>query len=163
MAESEDTLSTPPQEFPPEIVNLLTCIANRNYTIGIFDLGYVGLPLALTAFQHGFDVSSFDVDGARIADLHNDRSGIEHIDEKVTEAAVSARNFRATDCFSELDNPGAILIAVPTPLSNQRESELVYFRAEHRRDRPLHAKGTAHLSGIDHMASDTEETCPTDP
>lgn len=105
---------------------MLERIADRNYTIGIVGLGYVGLPLALTAVQQDFDVLGFDINSERVADLNIGRSRIKHIDDKVIEAAVSSGKFRATDNFTELDKPDAILIAVPTPLSKQREPDLVY-------------------------------------
>ncbi|WP_281930301.1 nucleotide sugar dehydrogenase [Roseibium album] len=116
----------PSQKIPPEIEKLLTRIADRNYTIGIVGLGYVGLPLALTAVQQGFDVLGFDINEARVADLNEGRSGIEHIDDEMIAAAASAGKFWATADFSELGKPDAILIAVPTPLSKQREPDLVY-------------------------------------
>ncbi|MEP3277386.1 MAG: nucleotide sugar dehydrogenase [Stappiaceae bacterium] len=119
-------MSTPAREVSLQIPQLLKRIADRNYTIGIVGLGYVGLPLALTAVHHGFNVLGFDINEARVTELNKGRSGIEHIDDSVIETALAEGRFRATDDFTELENPDAILIAVPTPLSKQREPDLVY-------------------------------------
>ncbi|KAB0675903.1 nucleotide sugar dehydrogenase, partial [Aureimonas leprariae] len=40
--------------------NLIERIRNRDYTVGIIGLGYVGIPLALTACRAGFRVIGFD-------------------------------------------------------------------------------------------------------
>ncbi len=45
--------------------DLLDRVARRETVIGIIGLGYVGIPLALTALSAGFRVAGFDIDKAR--------------------------------------------------------------------------------------------------
>jgi UDP-N-acetyl-D-glucosamine dehydrogenase len=95
-------------------------------TIGIVGLGYVGIPLALTALRAGFTVLGFDVDGARVDQLNGGISFIKHIASADIAAAVASGQFSATTDLARLSEPDAILIAVPTPLSKQREPDLSY-------------------------------------
>jgi UDP-N-acetyl-D-glucosamine dehydrogenase len=106
--------------------NILTRIASRDYTVGIMGMGYVGLPLALVALEAGFRVVGFDIDRNRIELLRSGRSGIKHIASEPIARAVAAGKLHATDNLDELGQPDAILIAVPTPLSKQREPDLTY-------------------------------------
>lgn len=105
---------------------LLDRIASRDFTIGVMGMGYVGLPLALTALNAGFRVIGFDIDATRVKLLNRGDSGIKHIPSEPLEAALTSGRFRASSDFGELDQPDAILIAVPTPLSKQREPDLTF-------------------------------------
>ena len=46
--------------------NLSLSIANKDATIGIVGLGYVGLPLAIQFLNNGFNVIGYDVDSAKV-------------------------------------------------------------------------------------------------
>jgi UDP-N-acetyl-D-glucosamine dehydrogenase len=105
---------------------LLDRVASRNYTIGIIGMGYVGLPLALAALKAGFPVVGFDISEARVALLHRGESGFKHVAAEPLVEALKQKRFRATSDLAELGEPDAILIAVPTPLSKQREPDLTY-------------------------------------
>jgi UDP-N-acetyl-D-glucosamine dehydrogenase len=110
----------------PQFETLLARIASRDYTIGIVGMGYVGLPLALAAAKAGFRVIGFDTNKARVALLNQGESGIKHIPSEAIGNALAERRFRATADLAELSAPDAILIAVPTPLSKQREPDLTF-------------------------------------
>lgn len=109
-----------------DVAQLCENIVTRAYTIGIMGLGYVGLPLALVAVSAGFDVIGFDVDQQRVAELNKGACSIKHIDTRAIQMAVECGKFHATNDFSELEMPDAILIAVPTPLNRYREPDLSY-------------------------------------
>ncbi len=105
---------------------LLERIETRDYTIGVVGMGYVGLPLALVAIKAGFRVIGFDIDERRVGLLNRGESGIKHINGEAISQAIGQQRFRASGDLSELSEPDAILIAVPTPLSKQREPDLTY-------------------------------------
>jgi len=109
-----------------QLETMLTRVSSRDYTVGIIGMGYVGLPLALVAAKAGFRVIGFDIDDARVALLNRGESGIKHISGEAIAEALAEDRFRATADLSELSQPDAILIAVPTPLSKQREPDLTY-------------------------------------
>ena len=106
--------------------SLLARITSRDYTVGIMGMGYVGLPLALAAVKAGFRVIGFDIDEARVSLLNRGESGIKHISGEPIAQALAEARFRATADLLELSVPDAILIAVPTPLSKQREPDLTF-------------------------------------
>ena len=114
---------------PDALGNLLRRVESRNYTIGIVGMGYVGLPLALAALRSGFRVIGFDIDQARVSLLNRGESGFSHIPGRALEVALAEQRFRATDDLSEMSEPDAILIAVPTPLTKQREPDLSYVES----------------------------------
>lgn len=118
------TASVAPASQP--ITDILARIAARDVTIGIMGLGYVGLPLALTAVRRGFRVLGFDTDAPRVAQLNSGQSIIHQIPSSDIRAAVDSGRFRASHDFSELSIPDAILIAVPTPLNKNREPDLIF-------------------------------------
>ena len=93
--------------------------------VGIIGLGYVGLPLARAFIDRGIAVLGFDVEPTKVAKLRRGESYIAHVGADVVRR-MHERGFEATDQFSRLDEPDAILICVPTPLTEMREPDLTY-------------------------------------
>jgi UDP-N-acetyl-D-glucosamine dehydrogenase len=108
------------------VAELIKNARGHKTVIGIVGLGYVGIPLALTACKAGFRVIGFDIDEKRVAQLNKGRSGIKHIPSSAIAEAVKAGRFDATTDFDRLSDADVIIIAVPTPLSKQREPDLTY-------------------------------------
>ena len=104
---------------------LLTRLKDRTAQIGIIGLGYVGLPLASGFSSAGFPVLGFDIDAAKVELLRRGESYIGHIPANVV-SAMGQRGFQATDQFSRLDEADAVIICVPTPLTESREPDLTY-------------------------------------
>ncbi len=101
-------------------------VKQRDLRIGIIGLGYVGLPLALLFNDKGFRVTGFDIDVAKVDRLNSGQSYIYSIEPEQIQIA-KARNFRATADFREIAGVDAILICVPTPLSEHRAPDLRYI------------------------------------
>ena len=104
---------------------LLDKLLARQASVGVIGLGYVGLPLAVTAAARGLTVTGFEVDPKKIEVL--DR-GVTYIDAVAQEAldAVAGRTFAWTMDFARLEACDVIVICVPTPLSSHREPDLSY-------------------------------------
>jgi len=99
--------------------------------IGIVGLGYVGLPLAVAFCEAGHTVIGVDVDQRRVERLARGESPVEDVsDERLR--AISPR-FRPTVRYADLSQADTVLIAVPTPLTPNREPDLA----------PLTAAGSA--------------------
>jgi UDP-N-acetyl-D-glucosamine dehydrogenase len=91
-------------------------------SIGIVGLGYVGLPLAVAFAEAGDDVVGLDVDQRKIAALRAGESYVEDISSERLRA-VDGR-IAATSRHGDLAGVEAIIIAVPTPLTANREPDL---------------------------------------
>jgi UDP-N-acetyl-D-glucosamine dehydrogenase len=92
--------------------------------IGIVGAGYVGVPLAQVFAEAGHPVLLVDVSAERVAQLNRGESYIEDVPTEVFGPLVRDRGLRATTDYDELRDVDAILIALPTPLSRQREPDL---------------------------------------
>jgi UDP-N-acetyl-D-glucosamine dehydrogenase len=92
--------------------------------VAIVGAGYVGLPLARTFADAGKHVLLVDVDPARVAQLNAGESYIEDVPSDVLKPLVDAGLVAATTDYDELRDAAAILVALPTPLSRQREPDL---------------------------------------
>lgn len=104
---------------------LLEKISQKEAVIGIFGLGYVGLPLLLRYSQLGFRVIGFDVDMAKVGDLNSGKSYIEHIASSSVANAIDA-GFQATTDFSRVSEADVLIMCVPTPLNKHREPDLSF-------------------------------------
>jgi len=93
--------------------------------VGIIGLGYVGLPLSRAFAGAGVRVLGFDIDDAKVEALNAGRSYIKQIPDSVI-AEMRANRFEATVDFNRLSEADAILICVPTPLTDTREPDLTY-------------------------------------
>lgn len=104
---------------------LLDLIEDKKAVIGIFGLGYVGLPLLLRYAEAGFRVLGFDVDADKVAMLNQKRSYIKHIPQELM-ARDYKRGFEAVSDFSRVGEADALIICVPTPLDKYREPDLSF-------------------------------------
>ena len=83
----------------PEITALADKIAQREAKIGIIGLGYVGMPLALTAAKAGFKVLGFDINGPRVVQINRGESFLSHITSEVMQAAIGSGSARGHERF----------------------------------------------------------------
>ena len=98
---------------------------SKTASVGVIGLGYVGLPLALLFSEEGFRVTGFDIDNTKIDMLSSSRSYICRIPE--TEIALARdRGFQATTDFNCISKMDAIVICVPTPLTEYHEPDLSF-------------------------------------
>src|ERR671935_2679997 len=93
-------------------------------TIAIVGAGYVGVPLADTFGQAGHSIILVDVQPARVDMLNRGESYVEDVSDDALRQLVDAGRLKATLDYDELREADAILIALPTPLSPQREPDL---------------------------------------
>jgi len=101
-------------------------IADRSALIGVIGLGYVGLPLIRVFHEARFPCMGFDIDPDKIARLRAGTSYLRHLGDDFLAAMNTSGRFEATDDLSRLDEPDAILICVPTPLTPGNEPDLSY-------------------------------------
>jgi UDP-N-acetyl-D-glucosamine dehydrogenase len=107
--------------------DLLEKFKDKNATIGIIGLGYVGLPLAIRFAQVYSHVIGFDIDQSKIHALEKGKSYIKQIpDERVKQALDNG--FLATTDFAQARSCDAIIICVPTPLTAHQEPDLSFVR-----------------------------------
>jgi UDP-N-acetyl-D-glucosamine dehydrogenase len=107
-------------------------IAGKTALVGVVGLGYVGLPLIDAFVAGGYRALGFDVDPQKVASLNRGESYIAHIDSGKIERWRGERKFEATADMSRLSEPDAILICVPTPLSESRDPDLTYIESTAR-------------------------------
>jgi len=108
------------------IKNLISSIENRESTVAIIGLGYVGLPLAIRFSEEGFKVRGFDIDEKKAKLLSLGKSYIRHINMDAIFAMVN-NGFTATTDFSHISDVDVIIICVPTPLGIHNEPDLSYI------------------------------------
>ncbi len=117
--------------LPENAVGLLAAIEARTARVGIIGLGYVGLPLARAFANAGYPVLGFDTDPAKVERLTRGESYIGHISSESVRS-MQANGFEATSRFDRLAEADAIIICVPTPLTESRDPDLGYVVASAR-------------------------------
>ena len=115
-------------------------LKGRTAKIGVIGLGYVGLPLSLLLSGAGFKVTGFDIDEKKVTDLEAGRSYIFRIPQEEIQAA-RGQGLQATTEFSRLSEMDAIILCVPTPLTEHREPDLSYVENTTRATAPWIREG----------------------
>src|SRR5690349_21109507 len=110
-------------------VSLKEKIEQRTARIGVIGLGYVGLPLAVEFARAGFNVTGFDVDASKVAEITAGRSYIGDVDTKDLAAEVQSGRLRATTDMSLLAEMDAVDICVPTPLRKTKDPDMSFVVA----------------------------------
>jgi len=108
--------------------SILNKIDNRELTIGIIGLGYVGLPLAIRFSEEKFNVIGFDINEEKIKSIQSGNSFIKHIaNNKIL--FLLQNDFIATNSFKNISDVDIIIICVPTPLGANKEPDLSYIHS----------------------------------
>jgi UDP-N-acetyl-D-glucosamine dehydrogenase len=106
--------------------------SETRYDIAVVGAGYVGLPLATTFAEAGCRVLVVDVVEAVVAGVNRGESHIEDIAGERLAPLVERGLVHASADYAEMRGADAILIALPTPLSRQREPDLSIVEAATR-------------------------------
>src|SRR5437868_4417943 len=96
--------------------------------IAIVGAGYVGVPLAQVFVEAGRPVVLVDVVQARVDQLLRGESYIEDV-PSATLKELLTKGLTATTGYDILRETDAILVALPTPLSKQREPDLAIVKS----------------------------------
>ncbi len=109
--------------------SLKQLIATRDARVAVVGLGYVGLPLALTAYDEGFDTTGVDLNPDRVARINQGDQVISYLAPDRIAQAVDSGKFRATQDAAALAEADIILICVPTPLTDAQDPDMRFVAA----------------------------------
>lgn len=121
-----------PQDIVPSMapsepyLKLKKRIENDTVVVGVVGLGYVGLPLVDAFVRAGIRAIGYDVDQQKVDKLNKAESYIGHISSETLREWFDAAAFEATADIKELSDADAILVCVPTPLTDSRDPDLSY-------------------------------------
>jgi UDP-N-acetyl-D-glucosamine dehydrogenase len=96
--------------------------------VGIIGQGYVGLTISAFAADF-FEVIGFDNSEKIVGQLNQGISHIEGVESAALKKHIKSERYRATSKGSDLAKCNVVVIAVPTPLSQDRQPDLTYIEA----------------------------------
>jgi UDP-N-acetyl-D-glucosamine dehydrogenase len=94
--------------------------------VGIIGQGYVGLTIAAFASKH-HQVVGFDNNPESVTRLNQGISHIEGVTSNDLDMAIASGNYKATTSSSDISDAEIVVIAVPTPLTNDRKPDLSFI------------------------------------
>ncbi len=109
--------------------------------VAIVGAGYVGMPLAQVFADAGKSVVLVDVDDAVVGGINRGVSHIGDVSSGALKRLVDDGRVVATTDYDAVKDVEAILIALPTPLSSQREPDLTIVRGAVEQIAPRLQKG----------------------
>jgi len=96
--------------------------------IAIIGQGYVGLTISAFAGEF-FEVFGFDNNQKIVDQLNSGISHIEGVESSILQKWIKAGRYKATTLGSDIADVDLVVIAVPTPLSKDRQPDLTYIDA----------------------------------
>ena len=119
--------------------DLIEKIRKKDAKLCVLGLGYIGLPTASMFASHDFKVLGVDVKQEVVEILNN---GGVHIDEPglktLVGAALKSGNLKVS---SQLAPSDIFIIAVPTPITDEKKADLSYVKAAARSIVPVLERG----------------------
>ena len=97
--------------------------------VAVIGLGYVGLPLAVSAAKNGYEVLGIDTNLALIEQLENGTSPVEDISSQEILSAIQSDKFQVSAVFSEVSKADIVVICLPTPLDKNRKPDLSFIES----------------------------------
>jgi UDP-N-acetyl-D-glucosamine dehydrogenase len=95
--------------------------------IVVIGQGYVGLPLAISAYEAGYQVTGIDNSAEKVALLKSGITGIEDLSNSKLKEALSSGRYIATNQVDVIKESDVILVCVPTPLTKDHKPDLTYL------------------------------------
>ncbi|MEK4244521.1 nucleotide sugar dehydrogenase [Psychrobacillus sp. FSL K6-2684] len=108
---------------------LLDKIENKQITVGVIGLGYVGLPLAVEKAKAGFKTIGFDVQQEKVDMVNKGQNYIGDVVETELSSIVESGLLSATTDFSHIKDVDFIAICVPTPLDEYQQPDVSYLES----------------------------------
>ena len=106
---------------------LLNLINKKKAIIGIFGLGYIGLPRAIQFLNAGFKVIGFDNDAEKIKKLKKGISYLSSVNLKSIKYQLQ-KNLFCTTNYKDVTKVDVIILCLPTPLTKQLKPDLSYIK-----------------------------------
>jgi UDP-N-acetyl-D-glucosamine dehydrogenase len=107
--------------------DLLGLINKKKTIIGIFGLGYIGLPRAIQFLNAGYRVTGFDKDIKKINKLKKGISYLSNVNLKSIKKKFK-KNFFCTTDYKYVAKVDIIIFCLPTPLTKQFKPDLSYIK-----------------------------------
>jgi UDP-N-acetyl-D-glucosamine dehydrogenase len=101
----------------------------KDVHICVVGLGYVGLPLARLLVQSGYQVTGIDIDEKKIRQLLSGVSYLSDISNDDIHTLLQSGRFSCDTSFKPVAQSNAIIICVPTPLTEEGKPDLSYVTA----------------------------------
>jgi UDP-N-acetyl-D-glucosamine dehydrogenase len=90
--------------------------SSNSLRVVVVGQGYVGLPLAMRAYEVGHTVVGIDLDKGRVDRLKDGDSFIEDVESSVLQGALGSGRYRVSTSFHDAEAFDVAVITVPTPL-----------------------------------------------
>lgn len=107
--------------------DLIQDIQKKRANISVLGLGYVGLPLAITFANAGFNVTGIDPDEVKVEMINRGESYISDITNAQLRKHIDSGRLRATTDYSVLAEIDAVSICVPTPLRKTGDPDMSFI------------------------------------
>lgn len=104
--------------MPADFEQLLKRIEGRDAVVAVIGLGYVGFPVAVAFAEAGFHVLGVDLDAIKVEELEAGRSFLRDVPDEQVAPLRAAGRLRGSSSFEDLEQADAILICVPTPITD---------------------------------------------
>lgn len=111
--------------------SFLEKVETKQLRIGIVGIGYVGLPIAVSFAEAGFEVVGVDLRDEKVQTVNSGKSHLRDVDDERVRALVGSGKLKASGSFDALREADAVIICVPTPLAGgQPDLSRVVFAGE---------------------------------
>lgn len=111
---------------------LLENIDNKQITVGVVGLGYVGLPLAVEKAKAGFKTIGFDVQAEKVEMVNRGENYIGDVVNAELIEIVNSGLLSATTDFDFIKDVDFVAICVPTPLDAHQQPDISYVESSCR-------------------------------
>jgi UDP-N-acetyl-D-glucosamine dehydrogenase len=129
--------------------------------VAIIGAGYVGLPLARCFADAGMSVVLLDIDAGRVAAINRGESYVEDVPDDVLGPLVRDGKVAASTDYDALRETEAVVVALPTPLSPNREPDLsIVLGAAQKIGERLRAGHLVVLESTTYPGTTREEVLP---
>ena len=94
--------------------------------LAVLGQGYVGLPLAISAAENGYQVLGYDTSDSLIAKLNKGISSVEDIENERLNQAIGSGKYKASSKLEDMYGFDVFVICVPTPINHKAKPDLSY-------------------------------------
>jgi UDP-N-acetyl-D-glucosamine dehydrogenase len=129
--------------------------------VAIVGAGYVGLPLGRCFAEAGIPVVLVDIDAERVEAINRGESHVEDVPSETLRALLEDGTLSATTNYDAVRDTDAIVVALPTPLSANREPDLtIVMSAAREVGRRLRTGHIVSLESTTYPGTTREEVLP---